>query len=92
MSIIPDFEKAYHKLISQVKMGGEIIIGDMKLATGWQKYLNPISLLLAKRYGGSENGHQHSVQLISWMKVDLVDVKYNDFFIGSYFYCIGRKK
>ena len=36
LSIIPDFTTAYENLLSNVKIQGEIIIGDMQLAYGWK--------------------------------------------------------
>jgi len=92
MSIIPDFEKAYYNLLSQVKTGGEIIIGDMKLASGWKALFNPITVFLAKRFGGTIEGHQNSIKLISMMHQNLEDVTLHEYFMGAYFYCIGRKK
>lgn len=92
MSIIPDFEKAYLNLLSQVKSGGEIIIGDMKLASGWKALFNPLTVFLAKRFGGTNEGHQNSQQLISLMSQNLEDVRLHEYFMGAYFYCIGRKK
>ena len=90
-SIIPEYIKAYEKLVASVKVGGEIIIGDMQLASDRLARFNPLTILLAKRYGGSEEGHRNSLALQERMKQDLHDVKYEKFFLGSYFYCLGRK-
>ncbi len=90
MSIIPDYKSAYSNLISYVKQQGEIIIGDMQLASGWQARLNPLTLFLAKRYGGTYAGHQNSLALRVTMNKELTDVRDRNFFFNSYFYCIGR--
>jgi len=90
MSIIPDFKRAYQNLLSNVRSGGEIIIGDMQLASGWQARLNPFTILLAQRFGGSLEGHQNSLELISMMEQTLQDVKKSELFFKTYYYCIGR--
>ncbi len=90
MSIIPDFKRAYQNLLSNVRSGGEIIIGDMQLASGWQARLNPCTILLAQRFGGSLEGHQNSLELISMMEQTLQDIKKTELFFKSYYYCIGR--
>jgi len=92
MSIIPDYEKAYQNLLSGVKNGGEIIIGDMQLASGWKERFNPFTIFLAKRFGGTEQGHRNSLKLISMMYQDLQNVKKHEFFMGAYYYCLGNKK
>ncbi|MFC1481771.1 class I SAM-dependent methyltransferase [Candidatus Neomarinimicrobiota bacterium] len=90
MSIIPDYKSAYQNLLAHVKQQGEIIIGDMQLATGWSARLNPLTIFLAKRYGGSYEGHQNSLVLRSMMENDLTEVRKREFFFKSYFYCIGK--
>jgi len=92
LSIIPEYKSAYSNLISHVKKHGEIIIGDMQLASGWRAKLNPITVLLAKKFGGSHEGHQNSLEIQSMMQTELSDVKKRDFFFRSYYYCIGKKK
>lgn len=92
MSIIPEYKKAYYNLLAQVKEEGEIIIGDMQLASGWHARLNPFTIFLSKKFGGSHEGHQNSLELIEIMKKELTDVKKQEFFFNSYYYCIGRKK
>lgn len=92
MSIIPEYKKAYYNLISQVKDQGEIIIGDMQLASGWHARLNPFTIFLSKKFGGTHEGHQNSLELIEMMKRELSDVKKKEFFFKSYYYCIGRKQ
>ncbi len=93
MSIIPDYKSAYNNLLSNVKNQGEIIIGDMQLASGRLARLkSKITISLAKKYGGTYEGHQNSLELYSMMKKDLVDVKKKEFLLKSYFYAIGKKK
>jgi demethylmenaquinone methyltransferase/2-methoxy-6-polyprenyl-1,4-benzoquinol methylase len=90
MSIIPDFKSAYRNLTSYVKSQGEIIIGDEQLASGWLAFFNPITILLAKKFGGTPEGHQNSMELYSMMKSELTDVRKREFFFNSYYYCIGK--
>jgi len=90
MSIIPNYKMAYYSLISNIKKNGEIIIGDMQLASGWHARLNPITLLLAKKYGGTYIGHKNSLELFSLMKKELTNLKKQEYFFKSYFYCIGK--
>jgi demethylmenaquinone methyltransferase/2-methoxy-6-polyprenyl-1,4-benzoquinol methylase len=90
MSIIPEYKNAYYNLLSNVKKQGEIIIGDMQLASGWYAKLNPFTILLAKRYGGTYEGHQNSLKLYFLMKKELKNVKKREFFFNAYYYCIGK--
>jgi len=92
LSIIPDHKKAYQNLLSNVRTGGEIIIGDMQLASGWQARLNPFTIYLAKRFGGSHEGHKNSLELISMMENDLQGLKKTELFFKAYYYCIGKNK
>ncbi len=92
MSIIPEYKSAYYNLFSYVKKQGEIIIGDMQLASGWQAHLNPFTLFLSRGYGGTYEGHKNSLELCSMMKNELTDVRKREFFFKSYFYCIGKTK
>ncbi len=91
MSIIPDYKSAYQNLCAHVKPKGEIIIGDMQLASGWFARLNPITLLLSKKFGGTREGHQNSLDLYAQMTDELTGVKKKEFFFKSYFYAIGKK-
>ena len=91
MSIIPEYKSAYYNLLSNIKKHGEIIIGDMQLASGWLARLNPVTISLAKKYGGTYEGHQNSLNLYSLMKKELTDLIKKEFFFKSYYYCIGKK-
>jgi hypothetical protein len=51
---------AYDNLLSNVKGDGQIIIGDMQLASGWRALFNPVTLLISRRYGGTREGHEKS--------------------------------
>ena len=90
MSIIPDYYAAYANLISNVKKGGELIIGDMQLASGWLCRLNPFTIFLSKKFGGTFEGHQNSLELYEMMKKELANVKKREFFFKAYYYCIGK--
>ena len=90
LSIIPDFKSAYRNLLSFVRPGGEIIIGDMQLASGWHARLNPFTIFLAKRYGGTLEGHGNSQEIIEMMGRDLVDLRKQELFFKAYYYCIGK--
>jgi demethylmenaquinone methyltransferase/2-methoxy-6-polyprenyl-1,4-benzoquinol methylase len=91
MSIIPDYKSAYYNLLSNVKKQGEIIIGDMQLASGSFACLNPVTIFLAKKFGGTHEGHQNSLEIYAIMKKELTDVKKREFFFRAYYYCIGKK-
>lgn len=92
ISIIPEYKAAYYNLLSHVKNQGEIIIGDIQLSSGWRSLFNPITVFLAKKYGGTYEGHKNSRELYSIMKRELTNVKKREFFFKSYYYCIGKKK
>jgi ubiquinone/menaquinone biosynthesis C-methylase UbiE len=91
MSIIPEYKAAYYNLLSHIKDSGEIIIGDMKLANGKFSIFNPLTIFLAKRYGGTFEGHNNSIELLSLMHKELCNVRYNEYFFRSYYYCVGKK-
>ena len=91
MSIIPEYKLAFHNLLSNVKKQGEIIIGDMQLASGWHARLNPVTIFLSKGYGGTFEGHNNSLELSALMKKELTGVTKREFFFKSYYYCIGKK-
>jgi len=90
MSIIPDFRSAFNNLLVNVKNEGEIIIGDMQLASGRLALFNPMTIFLAKKFGGTPEGHQNSLELKSVMKKELSQIKMREFFFGSYYYFIGK--
>jgi ubiquinone/menaquinone biosynthesis C-methylase UbiE len=92
MSIIPEYKTAYNNLASNIKNQGEIIIGDIQLAPGWFARLNPLTIFLARKYGGSYKGHQNSLELFDIMKDELHDVIKKEFFFKSYYYCIGKTR
>ncbi len=92
LSIIPKYNLAYHTLLSHVKNKGEIIIGDMQLASGFLAHLNFFTIFLAKKFGGSYEGHKNSLRIYTMMKKDLTNIRKKEFFFNAYYYCIGRKK
>lgn len=92
LSIIPDHLTAYENLISHVKKGGEVIIGDMQLASGLSRIFNPITTLMARKYGGTHEGHQNSLEIKELMKKELIHIREGRFFLGAYYYCIGKMK
>ena len=91
LSIIPDFQKAYDNLLSNVTEGGRIIVGDMQLASGPRALFNPLTLLMSRRYGGTREGHENSRLLRERMTRELTNVTQETFFWGAYYYCIGTK-
>lgn len=92
LSIIPEFRSAFYNLLSNIRVGGEIIIGDMQLASGWQAHLNPLTISMAKRYGGTLEGHQNSLELSSLMKETLDNVRKEEYFFRAYYFSIGKKR
>jgi len=92
LSIIPQYDLAYNNLLANVKQEGEVIIGDMQLASGWLAYLNPFTIFLSKKFGGTHEGHQNSLKIYALMKKELTDVIKREFFFKSYYYCIGKKQ
>ena len=92
MSIIPDYEAAYRNLLFNVKKQGEIIIGDMQLASGWLSFFDPVTIFMAKKFGGTHKGHKNSLAIYNMMKNDLTEIIKREFFFKAYYYCIGKKK
>ena len=79
LSIIPEYLIAYHNLLSNVKENGEIIIGDMQLASNWYARFNPFTIFLAKRFGGSYEGHKNSLEICTLMRKELKDLRKRNF-------------
>ena len=92
LSIIPEYKSAYYHLLQNVKQQGEIIIGDMQLASGWLSFFNPVTIALAKKFGGTLQGHQNSLELYAMMKKELTGLIKKEFFLGAYYFCVGKKK
>ena len=91
LSIIPEYKFAYNNLYSRIKDGGELLIGDMQLATGRMAIFNPLTIYLAKKFGGTYEGHKNSLKIYERMKDELSDIRKRKFFLGAYYYCIGKK-
>lgn len=91
ISIIPNYQQAFYNLLSFVKLGGEIILGDMQLATGINSIFNPITIYLSKPFGGSKEGHKNSHNLYQLMKKELRDVNKEEYLLKSYFIAWGKK-
>lgn len=92
LSIIPDYLSAYKSLLSNVKGRGEILIGDMQLASGKMTVFNPLVLRMSKRFGGTREGHRNSRLLRDKLFLDLEEIQTSEFFFNSYYYCVGKKK
>jgi len=92
LSIIPEFRSAYYNLLSAIKTRGEVIIGDMQLASGRHARFNPLTIFLAKKFGGTYAGHKNSLELRSMMERELTDIRSREFFFRSYYYCTGKTK
>ena len=91
LSTIPESLSVYGRMVSAVRPGGYIVVGDMQLATGWRSISNLISVPLSRSFGGSWNGHRRSRE-ISWrMLRELEGAKKKQFCFGAYFYSVGKK-
>lgn len=90
ISVVPDYMTAYNNLRNHVRTGGEMIIGDARIVTGRWAFLNPVLVFMARKFGGSLEGHQNSANLCSLMTVDLTGFRKREFFFNSYFYAIGN--
>lgn len=91
LSIIPEYKTTYKNLLSCIKNKGQVIIGDMQLASGWRSKFNPLTIFLSKGFGGTFEGHNNSKAVFRMMKKDLINVRKKEFFLKSYYYCIGNK-
>ena len=78
-------------MLSFVKSGDEVIIGDLQLATGWRSFVNPLILAWVREYGGSYAGHHNALRMFALMESELSDVRSRQFFLGTYRYCVGIK-
>lgn len=91
MSIIPEYMQAYHNLLSHIRSGGEVIIGDLQLVAGWRSLLNARIIYRAKEFGGSYQGHKNSRRLFAIMEKQLSHIRKKHFYNNVYTYCIGTK-
>jgi hypothetical protein len=82
--------KAYCKKNSGFDLGQDQ--GNLYRPRGWQARLNPFTIYMAKRFGGSYERHQNSLELISMMEKDLQRLKKTELFFKAYYYCIGKIK
>ena len=82
----------YDNLYSHIKKLGAIIVGGMQLALGWLARFNPLTVFLAKKIGGTYEGHQNSLEICSMMERELYEIRKREFFFKSYFNCIGKTK
>lgn len=89
ISVIQDYQEAYSILLSHIKIGGELIIGDAQIAPGRRSFVNRVVVLMAKKFGGSYEGHQNSANICSLMTDDLTGFRKREFLFHSYFYAIG---
>ncbi|MDH5465120.1 MAG: class I SAM-dependent methyltransferase [Thiovulaceae bacterium] len=89
MSIIPEYEKAYTNLLSLVKPSGKILVGDMQLASGWKSVFNPLTVFMAKKFGGTHEGHENIVKLQKLMQSSLKNTLTKKYFFDSYAYTKG---
>jgi demethylmenaquinone methyltransferase/2-methoxy-6-polyprenyl-1,4-benzoquinol methylase len=92
ISVIPDYRKVYYNLRNHIRSGGELIVGDVRTSSGKWSFVNPLMVLMAKKFGGSREGHQNSAAVCTMMAGDLTDFRKKEFFFNSYFYAIGRTR
>lgn len=92
MSIIPEYYRAYDNLLASVKTGGSIVIGDVQLAPWPYGIFNPLTVWLAKSYGGSWQGHRNTRIVYNLMKEDLADLGRREYNLKSYFVAWGTRK
>ncbi len=92
LSIIPNYELAYRKIFASVRGGGQVIVGDMKLAQGFKSIFNPLTVSLAKRFGGSFAGHENIHDIRDLMRRDMDGIIEEELMLGSYIYLIGTKR
>jgi ubiquinone/menaquinone biosynthesis C-methylase UbiE len=91
LSIIPSYRQAYQNLKDCVKQGGQIIIGDMQIASGIYSLFNPLSVYFSRPFGGSYAGHKASKTIKNEMLKSLENVYIKYFLFHSYFICWGTK-
>jgi len=91
MSLIPDYQAAYDRLLAHVKPGGTIVVGDMQLASDWRACFNPLTVGVSRMFGGTKEGHRNSAKLRSMMESDLLSRRSREFSLGAYYFCAGTK-
>jgi demethylmenaquinone methyltransferase/2-methoxy-6-polyprenyl-1,4-benzoquinol methylase len=89
--VIPEYRKAYSNLLSHVRLGGEVIIGDLQLATGWGSVCNPLVVFWTREYGATFAGFRNARTLLEDIQKELTDVRTAGFFFDTYRYCVGKK-
>lgn len=91
LSTMPGALDVYRDLVARIRPGGNVLVGDMQLASGWRALGNPISVALSRRFGGSHAGHARSRSIGLQMAEELEDVVRREFVFGAYFWCRGVK-
>ncbi|MCA8954676.1 MAG: class I SAM-dependent methyltransferase [Planctomycetes bacterium] len=91
MSIIPDWAAAFDGLLSAVRPGGGVVVGDLQLTTGVRALLNPLVSWWTRPYGGSLRGHANTRELFARMERELDVVATGEDGHGTYRFCAARK-
>lgn len=73
-SVIPHWERAYRNLVDNVKVGGEIIVLDIRFGDGLRSLLNPLLVRQTKAYGGTYEGTRNFMRVARRMREDLTNV------------------
>jgi|GEM_PF-853034 len=91
LSIIPEWEVAYGNLVASVKPGGQVVIGDLQLATGFRALLNPLVSSWTRPYGGSLRGHANARALFERLERELELIETRTYGHQTYRFSVARK-
>jgi demethylmenaquinone methyltransferase/2-methoxy-6-polyprenyl-1,4-benzoquinol methylase len=91
LSIIPDYQSAFLRLLSLVRKGGEIIIGDIQLAPSVPTFINAVSVILSRPFGGTWKGHLNARRVYELMQKKVNGFRSEEYVLKSYFIAWGTK-
>jgi demethylmenaquinone methyltransferase/2-methoxy-6-polyprenyl-1,4-benzoquinol methylase len=87
LSIIPDYKEALTQATKALKLGGRIVVSDVKPASGVIRVLNPISLLITKPFGINARKN-----VWKELKMMVKDFSIKEYYFGYIYVASGTKQ
>jgi len=90
MCVIPDYKKAINEAVNHLKLGGKLVIADLKLMNGPMKIFNLIYWFFVSSFVGSIENLKRPITKI--MEENGLKVGYEEFGVGNFLYlAVGTK-
>jgi ubiquinone/menaquinone biosynthesis C-methylase UbiE len=89
LSIMPAYEEIIRKSAAALKIGGRLVLLDLKLTAGRLRFLNPLGVLITRPFGGTyEAGRRRSWEV---MREHLTDVWVKEYYFGFVYIASGTR-